>query len=43
MMYESNIRISQNRGRHYSFGRGPPDGIDCDNREHDSQDTIIHF
>ena len=27
-----------------AFGRGGlPDGIDCDNREHDSQDTIIHF
>ena len=24
MMYESNIRISQNRGRYFSFGRGYP-------------------
>ena len=43
MMYESNIRVSQNRGRHLRFIRGPPDGVDCDNREHGSQNQIIQF
>ncbi len=43
MMYEGNIRVSQNRGRYLRFIRGPPDGVDCDSREHGSQDTITKF
>ena len=43
MMYESNIRVSQNRSRYPRFIRGPPDGVDYDNREHGSQDTITQF
>ena len=43
MMYESNICVSQNHGRYLRFIRDPPDGVDCDNREHDSQDTVIYF
>ena len=42
-MYERNIRVNQNRGRYLRFIRGPPDGIDCDSREHGSKNQIIQF
>ena len=43
MMYESNIRVSQNHGRYLRFIRGPPYDFDCDNREHGSQNQITQF